>query len=235
MRKDDNQKKALVVGGSDGLGLEIARLLTKAGFLVFVTGRGRSIPSEESIQFIKFDVSGDTNKLPEQIDTVLTAVGTPVDVFVYSAGFTQIGTITEIIFAEMVHMINVGILAQGLFTQEILLRQHNLPALITIGSTSQSIPRVLEPFYAASKAGAAMLTWSVSLEKEKVGRGLVVEVSGMQTKMQRERGIDTSELLRPVDVAKAIITWIHSGDVRPHMLVLHHPFKVQWPAHKWMK
>ncbi len=169
----------LIIGGTSGLGLAIARLLHKEGHRVLVAGRKN--PHQKGLAHIKLSIGSDTKTLSIDADRIVKYAN-PIDLFVYAAGFFQKGTLDKLDDAEIKTMVNVGLLAPALILHRILCVQKKLPGIIAITSTSQWIPRREEPVYASVKAGLAMLGHSVSLDS-KIGKTLVVGPAGMDTKM----------------------------------------------------
>lgn len=201
-------KRALVVGGTSGLGLEIGRCLSKEGWLVYFSGRKpRAVPG----RFMAFDTEGE-RPLNQRISEVVNTLP-GVDLFVYAAGFYQEGSITELSPGKIDAMLNVGLLAPALFIREILRHYRTLTGFIAITSTSQWTPRVYEPVYTAVKAGLAMLANSLSLD-DCIGKTLVAAPAGMRTHFWDSTDKDTSTMLDPAWVAEEVIRLYAVGDYR---------------------
>jgi NAD(P)-dependent dehydrogenase (short-subunit alcohol dehydrogenase family) len=195
-----HNRRALIVGGSSGLGLELAQLLTSS-YNVTVTGRRN--PENKNLDFCGFDLS-DTKNLTKSIDRLLEEVGR-VDLCVYAAGFYQEGTISDLSDEEILAMVNVGLLAPIFLLQRLLKKQKSLKDFIAVTSTSQWTPRLLEPVYTATKAGLGMLANSLSCDA-RVGKVLVAAPAGMNTRFWENHPRDNDTvLLDPFWVAKQII------------------------------
>lgn len=198
-----NIRNVLVVGGVSGLGLAISKIFKQSGFKVFATGRNTFKSEQNSITNIDLHITQDAEKLIADLDSIIKDIP-HIDILVYAAGYTQKGVIDKLNDTDIRIMINVGLLAPALMIQKILLKQECLYGFIAITSTSQWIPRLEEPVYAAVKAGMAMLSNSVSLDP-RISKTLVVGPSGMNTKMQAENKW-SGELLDVDWVAKQIVT-----------------------------
>ena len=162
--------------------------------------------------------------MDEDLDHILEKIG-PVDLLVYAAGFSQIGTLDVLTDKEIDAMLNISLAVPAKLLQRILQRQKKLPGLIAITSTSQWIPRMEEPVYAATKAGLAMLVASVSLDP-RIKKTLVVWPSGMNTKMQvgrKYKGI----LLDPSWVATQILEWYKTDFKYQLIRILRDPPRVE--------
>lgn len=192
-------QNALVIGGSSGLGLEIAQLLTE-DHKVFITGRQE--PRASNLQFTHLEL--DSDSLGTDIDTVLADLPN-ITLLIYAAGFYQEGSISDLSDEDITRMERVGLLAPAMFLQRILKRQDELPGFIAITSTSQWTPRLLEPMYTATKAGLGMLANSVSLDKH-VGKVLVAGPAGMNTQFwESTTRDDLNKMLDPKWVATEIL------------------------------
>ncbi len=184
---------ALVIGGTSGLGLNIARNLSILNNEVYVTGRQEF--SEKGLQYERFDLS-ETN-LPHRVGELVARLP-EIGTMVYAAGFFQEGTVTDLSEQQIEDMIDVG--GRGLiyFARAVLEKQGNLNELITITSTSQWTPRRLEPVYNFVKAGAALFSNALS-EDERVQKVLVAGPAGMRTEFWD--GVERDDLDTMLDPA----------------------------------
>lgn len=193
----EHGKTALIVGGTSGLGLEMAKLLSSS-YDVFIVGRK---DPEKDMRFLKLDIF--SNSLGTDMDNLLESAPT-VNLLVYAAGFYQEGKIDELSDSDISEMANVGLVAPALLLQRLLKKQRFLEGFIAITSTSQWTPRLLEPMYCATKAGFGMLASSLSMDA-RIKKTLVAGPGGMATKFWEKSGKDTSGMLDPSWVAKEII------------------------------
>lgn len=190
----------LVVGGTSGLGLELARDLHAAGSEVYVTGR-REL-DEPGLHYEQFDLTAPD--LPKRIGELVMQLP-EINTLVYAAGYFQEGRVTDLTEQEIEQMIDVG--GRGLiyFVKAILEKQDKLDELITITSTSQWTPRQLEPIYNFAKAGAGHFSNAIA-EDGRVGKVLVAGPAGMNTAfwdgIERD---DLDKMLDPTWVADEVI------------------------------
>lgn len=196
---------ALIVGGSSGLGLELAKSL-KDTYHVFITGR--KDPTQEGLTFKLLNLSAEKDFQNAATKTVSDM--SEIDLLIYAAGFYQEGTLDALSDSDIDEMLNVGLRAPAFILQRILKKQRKLNGFIAITSTSQFTPRLLEPMYTSVKAGLAMLAKSVA-EDERVKKVLVAAPSGMQTKFWDSKKKDVSTYLDPKWVTEQILAH-YDGD-----------------------
>lgn len=192
--------RSLLIGGTSGLGLEVAKLLRDAGDEVIITGRKN--PEERGLQFQRFDLDLGT-ELPSAVDTFVSALP-QIDRFIYCAGFYQEGNVTELETHSITKMLDVSLNAPIWFTRELLKTQGDIPQYIAITSSAQETPREREIIYSAGKAGFAQFANSLSLDP-RVGKVLVAVPSGIKTSFWQATKHDTSTFNDPAWVAKQIV------------------------------
>jgi NAD(P)-dependent dehydrogenase (short-subunit alcohol dehydrogenase family) len=193
---------ALIIGGTSGLGRELATRLAATGAAVTVTGRTQPDDLGKDLQFRALDLNAP--ELPKKLVALLADLP-ELDLFVYAAGFYQKGRVTDLTEQQIDEMLNVG--GRGLIfgLRALLQKQAQVPEIIVITSTSQWTPRQQEPVYNFVKAGAGHLANAMA-EDGRVGKVLVVGPGGMDTPFWDETpGTDRSQLLDPVWVADQVM------------------------------
>lgn len=214
----------LIIGGSSGLGLELARLLAVTD-KVYITGRNN--PREPGIKFVKLDLD-DPESINKTLHDIMHLVGN-IDTLIYAAGFFQEGRITDISDQQIESMLQVGITAAIMTTKSVLTEQGKLNEFIAITSTSQWTPRLLEPVYTAVKAALGAYANSLSLD-ERVGKTLVAAPAGMATNFWKDtdpKEHDTTKMLDPHWVAQQILL-ARNGDYHYKFIqVLRQPARVE--------
>lgn len=165
----------LIVGGSSGLGLAMAKQFADGGNKVIVTGlKG---PDAGYVQSHEFDLSAPD--LSQRISGFVKTLP-EINTMVYAAGVYMPGLLTDFSDQQIETQLSVG--GRGLiyFTRELLGKQGKLDQLITITSMSQWIPRQKEPVYAFFKAGNGQFS-NVMAEDGRIGKVLAVAPSAMRT------------------------------------------------------
>lgn len=189
----------LIIGGTSGLGLELAKSMQSLGGAVYVTGR-REL-NELSLRYEAFDLSAPD--LPGRLGDLVAKLP-EITTLIYAAGYFQEGRVTDLTETQIEEMIDVG--GRGLIyaVQAVLAKQGQLDELITITSTSQWTPRKLEPIYNFVKAGAAHFSNAMA-EDGRVGKVLVAGPAGMDTAFWEGTGHDVSTMLDPAWVADEVM------------------------------
>lgn len=216
------KNKAIVIGGTSGLGLELASLLKVSHKQVFITGRKRPSDFRKASYFPLNLSSAD---YVSRINDLLVRLGA-IDTVVYAAGFRQSGKLEELTRSSIEDMIQVGLSAPTAVLRSVLQFQKTLPTFIAITSTAQWTPHADQPVYCAVKAGLAMLTESVSLSGS-VEKAMTVGVTGMNTPFWENTKRDTSSLLDPAVVAAKIIEQLQEDFAYRFIKVLRDPLRVE--------
>lgn len=213
----------LIIGGTSGLGLELAReFSSQSENEVFITGRHD--PNVDFATYREFDLS--KANLAERIGAFVTELP-PIKCLIYAAGYFQEGTVTDLSNEEIETMIDVG--GRGLiyFTKSLLEKQNKLEEIITITSTSQWTPRKLEPIYNFAKAGAGHFSNGLA-EDDRVGKVMVAGPAGMNTDFWE--GVardDLDQMLDPKWVAEQIMDNRQDDYEYKYIRILRGPARVE--------
>ena len=195
-------KTILIVGGSSGVGLELARHYVTEGHRVCITGRRD--PALAGARFFKLPIGASTDALASGIDDLVAAFP-GVQTLVYAAGFLQRGTIDTLDDEALLTMTNVGLTAPMMLASRLKARAPTPLKLILITSSSQYTPRAQEPAYTATKAGLGMLGASLARDSE-IGKVLVAAPSGIRTAFWNGTDEDTTTMLDPVWLSEQIVS-----------------------------
>lgn len=195
------KKKILIVGGTSGLGLDLARHYVREGHTVCITGRHD--PELAGSLFIELDMNDDKTQLIRDIDSVLAKFPV-VNTLIYTAGYSQRSHIDALTDEDIAQMTNVGLLAPMLLVKRLKNNLDTPLKLMLITSSSQYTAREMEPVYCAIKAGLGMFGASLVRDKA-IGKVLVAAPSGMKSTFWRHDNIDTSGMLETHWVADQIV------------------------------
>lgn len=167
--------KTLIVGGSKGLGKELACRFHYASDVVHVASR--SPLGQNGVTDHTFDATADT--AADDIDRILGEIGA-VDRFFYLAGAADGGLLDEFSPDAIGRSITVNFTAAVLWLRALLFRQGSLEQCVLVTSTSATTPRGREPVYSAAKAGLRMLGRSLA-QDERVKSVCIIAPAGMDT------------------------------------------------------
>jgi len=217
------KKNILIVGGTSGVGLELARHYINDGHQVCITGRKN--PQLDNVQFEPLSISDNTDQLVKDIDALLNQF-TGINTLIYSAGFLQRGLIDELNDAAIRKMINVGLLAPSLLVQRLKNKLDTPLKLMLITSSSQYTARELEPVYCAVKSGVGMLGESLVRDKQ-LGKVLVAAPSGIDSPFWEGSDEDTRTMLDAKWVSEQIVE-LSSGVFKyKYAKILRNPARVE--------
>jgi|SRR3989344_6889835 len=219
MEKSMNKPNILIVGGTSGLGLELAKKLSKDNHVIIV---GRREPKFPGLDFIHRDLSHGVPGASNLIELIKE----PIELYVFASGFFQEGTMSQLSDSDIMGMLHVGLTAPVTILNRILKNQKSLPGFIAITSTSQWTPRLLEPVYTAVKGGLGMFANSVSLDPA-IGKTLLAAPAGMRTPFWEKDGRDTSDMLDPVWVAEQILSLYNDEFKFTHARIMRGPARVE--------
>jgi NAD(P)-dependent dehydrogenase (short-subunit alcohol dehydrogenase family) len=171
MDKDFSGKSALVIGGSSGIGREVAHQLADRGAQVLVVGRNDDKLSEtaagrnQSIKTLRADITQETGL--QALIEVVNANSTSFDMLVNAAGVFSPKAFLEHSESDYDSYLNIS---KALFfaTQAVSRRmvQAKNGAIVNIGSmwAQQSILATPSSAYSMAKAGIHALTQHLAME-----------------------------------------------------------------------
>jgi short-subunit dehydrogenase len=233
-------KRALITGGSSGIGYAMAEMMLAKGASVAITGRRPDVLREAAerlhgagrVEYLAADVGTEEGR-KATLAFALQALG-GLDILVNNAGGVRAGRLEDTTEAEIRTMIEVDLVAP------ILLTRAALPALRASGeglvvNVTSGIALVAAPFY-ATYAGvkAGLAKFGESLRRELKGEGvhvMTVYPGATETPMMRSSraGPELGFIREPASaVAAAVIEGIEhdafevirGGETRAKMIAL---------------
>ncbi len=211
-------KRALVTGGSRGLGKATALALAKEGIHVAITGRNEALLKEVAEELKQFNVDTayacfditDRKEVKEGIAALLQQFGT-IDILVNNAGIAQFGSFLEMDETEWIHILNTNVLGMYYVTRELLplMINQNEGDIFNVASTAGLTGNATTSAYSASKF--AVIGMSESLMKEVRKNNIRVTTltpSTIASDMSKDLGLtdgNPERVLQPEDFAELIV------------------------------
>ncbi len=166
-------RRALVTGGSKGLGRVIATALAEAGADLVITARtaeqcettAREISEATGRQTIAIaadvSVAGDVDRLFQK-----ATADRPIDILINSAGVNVRGTVSEISEADWDSVLDINLKAPFLLARRFgpAMAERGWGRVVMLGSIMSSVSIAARSPYASSKAGVLGLTRTLAIE-----------------------------------------------------------------------
>jgi 3-oxoacyl-[acyl-carrier protein] reductase len=212
-------KKAIITGGSRGLGKATAIAFAKEGIDVAITGRNEK-NLQETVAEIKalgvnatyamFNV-GNYEEVQKGIKQIITAFGS-VDILVNNAGIAAFGSLNEMKVEEWSEIIQTNVMGMYFVTKEVLpfLIEKNEGDIFNVSSTAGLTGNANTSAYSASKFAVIGMSESLMKEVRKNNiRVCTLTPSTIASDMSIELGIASKDsqdsVLQPEDFAELIV------------------------------
>lgn len=184
--------KALVTGGTSGIGLDIARELDKRGYDLVLVSEKSSVDINEfknKVEIINMDLSNIDNcyKLHDQVNDI--------DVFINNAGFGTFGPFYETDINKELKMIDVNVKAMHVLTKLYLkdMKEKNSGYILNTASAAAYAYGPLMSTYYASKSYVYKLTTAIYEELRREKSNVVISCltpGPVYTKFQEKANVD---------------------------------------------
>ena len=212
-------KKAIITGGSRGLGKATALAFAKEGIDVAVTGRNEERLKETVAEIEQFGVKaiyavfdvGNYEEVKTSIKDIIQRLGT-VDILVNNAGIAAVGSFNDMEVSQWTQIIQTNVMGMYYVTKEVLpyLLAQNEGDIINVSSTAGLNGNANVSAYSASKF--AVIGMSESLMKEVRKNNIRVNTltpSTIESDMTIELGFankgSQDSVLQPEDFAELIL------------------------------
>ncbi|MCD8402553.1 3-ketoacyl-ACP reductase [Tenacibaculum finnmarkense genomovar finnmarkense] len=216
--EDLTNKKAIITGGSRGLGKATAIAFAQKGIHVAITGRNEK-RLQETVAELKsygidaiyavFDV-GNYEQVQQGIKEIIDTFKT-VDILVNNAGIAAFGTFNEMKVSDWSQIIQTNLMGMYYVTKEVLpyLIEKNQGDIINIASTAGLSGNATTSAYSASKFAVIGMSESLMKEVRKNNiRVCTLTPSTIASDMSLELGItdgNVEKVLQPEDFAELIV------------------------------
>lgn len=196
--------RAIVVGGTAGIGLELVRQLIAQGARVAVVGRNFSSLEGLDIICARHDVA-EVQAVPELFVNLTDQLG-GLDLFIYSAGVMPVMQPDEFDTGKDLEMVKVNIAGAVAWMNQAAARFYGAKhgCIISLGSVAGDRGRRGQPVYNASKA--FLHTYTESLRNRLASRGVsVVTIKPGPTRTRMTAYHDQSKMMDPSIAAQKIL------------------------------
>ena len=218
MRLED--VRALVTGGSSGIGYEVARVLGAAGAKVAISGRNEVRLREAAAATGATAIPGDVSVEADCVRMVRQTIDTLGDynALVNNAGIGTFAPLLETTAADMRRVWETNVLGATLMARESA--RHFVARkggnIINVGSTSGHRAGPGSTAYASTKFALRGLTeaWRAELRTHDV-RVMLLNPSEVVTEFAQRAGHaqqDNPSKLRPVEIADAVVAMLAMDD-----------------------
>ena len=181
---DLSGKRALITGGTHGLGMDMAKGIGLAGAKLIINGHSPDKMKDALDAYRKegidatgylFDVTNDQS-VREAIDKIEKEVG-PIDILVNNAGIIKRIPILEMDVADFRQVIDVDLVGPFIVSKHVgkYMVQRKAGKIINICSMMSELGRNTVTAYAAAKGGLKMLTKNMATEWAKYN----IQVNGI--------------------------------------------------------
>ena len=221
-------KIALVTGASRGIGFAIAKILSKNGAIVVMTGKNKK-RLEESVEKIPngFGIPGDIKKKDDVkniVNNIIKKYG-KLDILINNAGiFPKIKQLHQIDDDEWDEVLDVNLTGQFRFTKESIPHlQKTSGSIVNISSDAglKAYQGFNADAYSATKAALILLTkcWALEYAKDKIRVNCIcpgvvdTDMTRPFLKTQRDKEFMDNEhpigrIGKPEEIAKAVLYFV---------------------------
>ena len=202
------ERAALVTGGSSGIGLAIARMLSDEGFGLTLASRRRDRVEAAAAELGATAVAADVAS--EEACTRLLAEHRErfgrLDVLVNSAGIGIAGRVEDLPAKHFDLQLGVNLRGLFLVTQAAIpLLRESRGLIVNLASIAGTIPSPGLATYGATKAAVISLTRSLNEELDGDGvRAVAICPGFVDTPMAEWSGLEAAEMIRPEDCAEIV-------------------------------
>ncbi len=217
--QDLKGKKALVTGGSRGLGKAIALALAKEGVDVAITGRNKNKLEETVTEIKNFGVKSDysifdvaeKNEVKTQLEKLITSFGA-FDILINNAGIAAFGSFLEMEENDWEEIVRTNLFGPYYVSKTVVPSMIELGSgdIINVSSTAGLKGNAVTSAYSASKAGLIGLSESLMFELRKKNiRVTTLTPSTIASEMSKDvlkiTDGNPETVLQPEDFAQLIV------------------------------
>jgi short-subunit dehydrogenase len=225
---ENNQKTALITGGTSGIGKELAKLFAQDQYNLIIVARNQQELETTANELGQFGVhvktiAKDLSKM-EEAQALCNEVGELVDVLVNDAGQGVYGLFQDNDLERELDIVHLNICATVILTKHFLKEMvaRGDGKILNLGSVAGKLPGPWQAVYHATKAFVLSFTTAVREEVKDTGVTLTALMPGITgTDFFNKAGMNDSKALQdesvkadPADVAKDGYKALMAGEDR---------------------
>lgn len=226
---ENNQKTALITGGTSGIGKELAKLFAKDHYNLIIVARDQveldDIASELGTSGIQVEtISKDLSSMDDAFALCQELSDRQIDVLVNDAGQGLYGLFKDNDIERELDIIHLNICATIILTKHVVkqMTARGEGKILNLGSVAGKLPGPWQAVYHATKAFVLSFTTAIREELKDSGVTLTALMPGItDTDFFNKAGMNDSKALQdesvkaaPVEVAKDGYEALMAGDDR---------------------
>ena len=225
---ENNQKTALITGGTSGIGKELAKLFAQDKYDLVIVARNQQELDTTASELSQYGVqvktiAKDLSKMDEA-KALCNEVSEQIDVLVNDAGQGVYGLFKDNELERELDIIHLNVCATVILTKHFLKEMvgRGEGRILNLGSVAGKLPGTWQAVYHATKAFVLSFTTAVREEVKESGVTLTALMPGVtDTDFFNKAGMNDSKVVQdkeamadPADVAKAGYEALMAGDDR---------------------
>jgi len=162
MSSGTSVRRAVITGGSSGIGLATAQLMLTTGYSV--VSLDVNAPQDPAIGFVSVDV-GDGTSVEEAVVAAAAELG-GIDVVVNSAGISSVGAVDANTDDQWMESLNVNVVGVARVSRAAMpyLRQGHNPAIVNLASVASHTGIPNRVIYSATKGAVLAMTLAMATD-----------------------------------------------------------------------
>ena len=208
-------RTAVITGGAAGLGLDVARRLSEAGYRIGLFDLGAERVASAAAQLpnavgIEADITS-----PEQVAAAFSTFGETPDLLVNNAGIVRFGAMEEQSFQDYIDVVNVNLLGSCFCAKTIApaMIERGSGHIINFTSINGIHPAPGVGLYGPTKAAMANMTQAMAIEWGPKGIRVNAIAPGYVVTENTRRLLEDRELKKAVDDRIPIGRWANPSDM----------------------